>query len=98
MTSPHNRISAFVEVKEDWYGNFRIADDRRFEASQLVRVSLILLSTPEWRVCVWGNDDFGLERDFLADQHEAAMNLYVQIVTSQFPTQKWLRSLGMVGA
>jgi hypothetical protein len=29
-----------------------------------VRVSLLELSNGHWRVCVWGGDDFGLERDY----------------------------------
>lgn len=35
----------------------------------MVKVSFLKLhnflqNTYEWRVCIWGNDDFGLERDF----------------------------------
>jgi hypothetical protein len=47
-------------------------------------------------VCVWGNDDFGLERDF--DQPGQAMVLYQLIVSRPYPTQEWLKNLDMVPA
>ena len=34
-----------------------------------------------WRVCVWGNDDTGMERDFPDDQRDAAMAMY-NLITS----------------
>ena len=52
----NERITKFVKTKESWYPNY---------PGDLVRVSLLpLMDNVTWRVVVWGNDDFGLERDF----------------------------------
>lgn len=54
------RIDIFKKTKDDWYPNY---------PNDMVKVSFLQLhnflqNTNEWRVCVWGNDDFGLEHDF----------------------------------
>jgi hypothetical protein len=54
------------------------------------------LSNGQYRVCVWGNDDFGFERDF--EQPGEAMVLYQLIVSQPYPTQTWLKNLDMVRA
>jgi hypothetical protein len=90
------RRDAWVPVAEDWYGNFKIEDDRRFQTTRLVLVSAMGLSDGKYRVCVWGNDDFGLERDF--DQPGEAMTLFQLIVSQPYPTKEWLKNLDMVPA
>lgn len=59
------RTSFFKETNEDWYGEFKIADDKRHEDKKYVHVSLIspLSDGITHRVCVWGNDDMGVEFD-----------------------------------
>lgn len=90
------RITCFVPVQEDWYGNYRIEGDARHADTRLVQVSALSLSDGNYRVCVWGNDDFGLERDF--EQPGQAMVLYQLIVSRPYPTQEWLKNLDMVPA
>ncbi len=60
------RTSFFKETEDDWYGNYKIADDARHVDKKYVEVKLLSLgpSHTEFRVCVWGNDDCGMERDF----------------------------------
>lgn len=93
-----SRIEVFVEVDQDWYGNFKFADDLRLKDAKFIRVSLLELLSGHWRVCAWGNDDFGLERDFLSMEYDDAVKLYQTIVTTPRPTQQMMRDLGMVGA
>jgi hypothetical protein len=90
------KITCFVPVQEDWYSNYRIEGDARHKDTLLVQVSALSLSDGKFRVCVWGNDDFGLERDF--DQPGQAMVLYQLIVSRPHPTQAWLKNLDMVPA
>lgn len=50
-----------VKTKEDWYPTH----------DGEVQVSLLPLKKIEgeaqlWRVCIWGGDDFGMEKDFLS--------------------------------
>ncbi len=73
----------FIKTEEDWYPT----------VNNKVRVKLILLSNKMWRVCVWGGDDFGLEKDFPFTGREAANNLYQQI--KDYMPRKAMLNLGM---
>ncbi len=44
-----------------------------------VRVTFTGLMGPMWRVCVWGEDDLGVERDYPDDQREQAWAMYESI-------------------
>lgn len=45
----------YKPTTDDWYPNFE---------NNTIRISLLLLNDGTFRVCAWGNDDFGMERDF----------------------------------
>lgn len=49
-----------------------------------------------WRVCAWGADDFGLEKDFPNVDKQDALRLYEQITNGT--TQAQMREWGMVNA
>jgi hypothetical protein len=89
---PRTEKEKLIATAEDWYPT----DDGK------VRVKLILLSTGQWRVCCWGGDDFGLEKDFPKDDHgygenhDAALKLYTQITDNT--SQAQMRSWGMYNA
>jgi hypothetical protein len=61
-----DRIEVFIKTDEDWYGNFKIEGDKRYEKDRFVRLSMSkLMGEPQmWRVAVWGNDDLGMDLDF----------------------------------
>ena len=92
------RVEVFKRTQDDWYGNYKIAGDQR--VSDLVEVSFMNLlpdqSTTNWRVCVWGNDDFGLERDF--ENETVAWNIFLQVIGMKLVNQQALRDLGFVAA
>jgi len=44
----------FRPTNDDWYPNYE---------GNLVRLRVLSLSDGMWRVCVWGNDDTGMEID-----------------------------------
>ena len=52
-----------LRTNEDWYPSFFEASDTG-EKVAMVKVSFHHLGFDEFRVSVWGNDDFGVERDF----------------------------------
>jgi hypothetical protein len=90
------RLEAFVAVQEDWYGNFKLADDARYPDTRFVCVMFLgLTEDAGWRVAVWGNDDCGMEQDFPPSERKKAMQLYIDIVTKRFPTKGWLRFKGL---
>jgi hypothetical protein len=92
------RVEVFKRTQDDWYGNYKVAGDQR--VSDLVEVTFMNLypgsESPAWRVCVWGNDDFGLERDF--DNEAWAWNIFLQVIGMEFVNQQGLRDLGFVSA
>ncbi len=55
------RCDVFKRTTDDWYPPYVLEDGRA-----LVRVSFIKLTHSEYlfRVCAWGMDDFGMEKDF----------------------------------
>lgn len=66
------------------------------ETGRLVEVSLLSLPIPgggamsdtDTRVCVWGNDDFGMEKDF--DNREDATATFLFVISQEVVNQKWL--------
>ena len=91
------KIQAFIEVKEDWYGNFKIENDGRYSNTKLVLISFYNFPQDNRypMVCVWGNDDCGMEKIFKKTESELALELYKTIITTPFPTKQFLMDLGL---
>lgn len=94
------KINVFKRTEDDWYGNYKIANDCR--VSDLVDVMFTQtgpdpkLGLGEWRVCIWGNDDCGMERDFVLEGE--ALNMFYQVIGWEFVNKGALASNGFVGA
>jgi hypothetical protein len=84
------KINVFKKTKDNWCGNYKIIDNR--EVFDLVEVSFMQLLSGEWRVCVWGNDDFGVERDF-KDQ-TAAFVVFQAIIQEEYVNKNTLLTCG----
>lgn len=76
----------YIATTEQWYPT----------SNGMVKVSLLELSNRLWRVCVWGGDDFGLEKDFPHTERQAAKKLFHKI--NDYTTQAWMREQGMHNA
>lgn len=91
----------FKRTSDNWYGNYKIKNDAR--VSDLVEVSFTVTGPDprhhqgEFRVCVWGNDDCGMEKDF-ADDEELAWNCFLQVIGMKDVTKEKLKILGFVSA
>lgn len=60
-----------IRTNEDWYPNY---------TDNLIEVSLALINAGSiYRVCVWGADDFGMEKDFCFINLLEAMIEYMSI-------------------
>ena len=93
-----NRIDVYKPTNDDWYPNFKVTD-----GPDLVHVSFTQTGPNpekfegEFRVCVWGNDDCGMERDF--ENNEAlALNIFMQVIGWPTVDRDKLKELGFVSA
>lgn len=73
MTTSSTHYDAMVATVDDWHPNFE---------RHLVRVSFYELSPSKWRVCVWGSDDCGMERDFAS--RATAEQSYVALINRPY--------------
>lgn len=93
------RYSAFKHTTDDWYSSYRLNNYwRGIKEPLLVEVSLLSLSTGEYRVCVWGGDDFGMERDFPSDSELRARDLFLRLLGESKIEIRHLKELGFVPA
>ncbi len=98
MAKP-KKLTTFKSTTDNWYLNF--LNDR-------VEVSLFLNerdigsdgSSYIWhRVCVWGEDDMGMEKDFFGKETgEQAESLYNQIINLPEVNRDDMKALGLVDA
>lgn len=73
------RNNKMVVVKDDWYPCF--PDNK-------VKLSIFIQNSDELdchfvRICVWGNDDFGLEKDFVSKNWDELVYIY----------EKWINEI-----
>ena len=94
-------VDVFKRTEDDWYGNYQIMNDKRVR--DLVEVSFTQTGPNpkqhqgEYRVCAWGNDDCGMEKDF-ADDEELAWNCFLQVIGMDNVTKSALKILGFISA
>lgn len=77
----------YILTNEDWYPNY-------FENK--LRVKICVLTNRKNRVCIWGADDFGMEKDFPENQKMEALKCFYDI--KDFITEKELKEMGFINA
>lgn len=93
------RVDVYKETKDDWYPEFQLTD-----GTKLVRVSFTQTGPDpkkfngEWRVCVWGDDDCGMERDYQGDQETECWNMFLEVIGLKTVDVGILKKLGFVSA
>ena len=95
------RMDVFKPTQDDWHGSFQLNGWCKGVKNQmLVRVSFCTISPPDrlpcYRVCAWGNDDYGLEFD--CDNESQALTLFMQVIGMEFVNRLALRDLGFIPA
>lgn len=96
------RISCFKKTNENWYANYKIEKDMRHVDEKYVHVSFLKLpklyeeDEPEFRVCVWGNDDYGMELD--STDESFLKQIYLDICLQEVVNSDYLRKLGFKNA
>jgi hypothetical protein len=82
---PHVLGGTYLPTTDDWYPNFE---------RNTVECSLLKLRDGMFRVCIWGADDTGMERDF-----ESQMDAKAMFKALPNPvTRDWLKAQGFVPA
>lgn len=89
-------VSVFKETEDNWYPSFEIKGDARYK--YLVEVSYLELSDGMWRVCVWGQDDMGMERDFEPYERMKAWEVFISIIEQHYVSYNFIKDLGFYGA
>lgn len=78
------RISVFKKTHDNWHGSYHLNEYYKGIKSQKI-VEVIFcgqISDNLWRVCVWGCDDYSLERDF--DIEDKAWQCFITIIRYEF--------------
>ena len=92
------KMQVFKLTDEDWYPSFKLAGYYQGKRGlPLVSVSCLeLLVAPQFRVCVWGADDFGMERDYHCEL--AALEMFQLILQQDVVRTSFLKDNGFGGA
>jgi hypothetical protein len=82
---------------ENWYPSFRLNGwYKGTEGALFLEVSLLNCHSTAfpgdfWRVCVWGADDFGMEKDFY--EYKLAQATFLRVIGEDKITTDFLKSL-----
>lgn len=96
------RVDVFKRTSDDWCPSYELSQwNNGVERQKLVEVSFTQTGpTPptdgEWRVCAWGGDDCGMERDFTDEK--TAWCCFLEVIGLEDVTMATLKERGFVGA
>ena len=97
------RVEVFKYTSDDWCPSYKLVNPcwNEGENLKLVRVSFTQTgpnppSDGEWRVCAWGDDDCGMERDFTDEM--AAFCCFLEVIGLYDVSMDALRERGFVSA
>lgn len=92
--------SAFKLTQDEWYPAFKLDGSHRGAKNPwLVEVSHIRYEDGTSRVCVWGADDHGLERDFPTGETDKSLAMFLDVLDQKYVNHGYLKNtLGFVSA
>jgi len=79
-----------IKTTDDWCSNYNVDE---------VELSIINIgseSQPEYRVCVWGADDLGMEKDFSSTELKEAILLFEKLESEGMVSICMLSNLGFI--
>ena len=82
-------MSAFKRTTDCWHPSFSLLDDA--QETQLVEVSCVK-RLGCFSVCVWGADDFGMEKEFTSKTR--AIKVFQDIVSLPVVNVTYLKKMG----
>lgn len=88
------KIRVYKRTIDDWYPSYRI-ETMATTPRLIVEVSFLEFpNNAGWRVCAWGGDDCGLEKDFKREQRDAAWATFVEVISQKTVEKWWLKDKG----
>ena len=90
-----NKITVYKETQSNWYPNYTLKGYNKM----LVQINfgkLLTLSNSDngfnYRVSIWGEDDYGLEKDFI--NRREAYECFTHIISMEYVNIQDLKNLG----
>ncbi len=90
------RCDVYKKTSDDWYPPYSVP-----HGPPLVRVTFTKLVSAQhhkhhWRVCVWGMDDCGVEKDFVCQVE--AWACFLGVIALDDVTKTALKEIGFINA
>lgn len=90
-------MKVFKLTSDDWYPSYKLGGYHKGrKAPQLVEVSHFKLTNGQYRVCVWGADDTGM--DFDTNSGNKALRIFLTVISWDDVTMSGLKELGFIPA
>ena len=87
------KVTVFKRTTDDWCPSYKTTSSDQFVEVTFNKLDPLGL---EWRVCAWGEDDMGMEKDFLTEKE--AWNCFLEVIGLEDVTVEALQKLGFVSA
>lgn len=88
--------SVFKKTSDDWYPNYITTCGLLLVVVTFKATGPIPKDNTEWVVCVWGNDDCGMEKFFTNEKE--AWTTFLAIIEMETVSMSELTKLGLVSA
>ena len=90
-------MKVFKLTSDDWYPSYKLDGYHNGRKDpQLVEVSHLKLTNGQYRVCVWGADDAGM--DFDTKSGNKALRVFLTVINWDDVTRAKLKELGFIPA
>jgi hypothetical protein len=96
------RVDVFKCTSDDWYGSYKLRTAYTGNTEQMLVTVSFCQTGPnpptngDWRVCVWGNDDCGMELDF--NDAAKAWQCFQDVIQLEDVTFESLKERGFISA
>lgn len=91
------RVDVYKLTQDDWYPEYS-CEDGKLVCVSFLKTGPESLTGYDWRVCVWGADDCGMEKDFPKERENEAWCCFLEVIGMRFVNVQNLKDLGFVSA
>jgi len=91
-------LTLLKRTQNDWCPCFKDAEGLGCVEVTLTQTGPVDFEDFKYRVCVWGDDDMGMELDYPQDKLNEAVNMFYTITNLDFVNVEYLKNSGFVPA